>query len=184
MSFLNRFRSPEERERREREKSERQEQRWREQREREAAAQLERERRAAQAAAEAAERARAYAVEVLGPDLAAMEVNTPAEAKIAIKLARLRKKELQAEKREISSELADHREEWRDRTAGRYSTIALGRGTGARIVRAGIQGKRRAERQEHAKVVNQFSDAKQAIDRKIAVVDRMILEFERIALGR
>lgn len=48
--------------------------------------------------------------EVLGDELVDMDVNSPTEAKLAIKLAKLRKKELQAEKRELSAELADHRD--------------------------------------------------------------------------
>ena len=170
MSIFDRFRSPEERERRERERAEQ-------------AAVQERQRAAEQerrAAAEA-EAQRAYVQEVLGPELAAMNVESAEEAKVAIKLAKLRKKELQADKRELSSELADHREAWRERTAGRYSTVALGRGTGGRMLRAGIQAKRRSERQEHASTVNAFSDAKQEIDRKIAQIDRFIIELERIA---
>lgn len=184
MSFLNRFRSPEERERREREKAER-EQRQRDEEvarslARAEAAQVEAERQAA--AARAAQRA-AF-TDAVGVELAEMDVNTPAEAKLAIKLARLRKKELQSEKREISADLADHREGWRERQAGRHSTVGLGRGTGGRIVRAGIQAKRRSERQANANVVNAFSDAKQEIDRKIAIVDRLIIDLERQAAGR
>ena len=184
MSFLNRFRSPEERERREREKAEQEAARAQvaaaaEQARREAA-----ERAAQRRLEEEAAAAQAYALEVLGAELAAMDVDSPAEARIAIKLARLRKKELQAEKRDLASQLADVREEWRDRTAGRYSTVGLGRGTGGRMVRAGIQAKRRSERQQHAGVVNEFSDARQEIERKIAMVDRTIIELERVALGR
>ena len=92
-------------------------------------------------AQEAAQRQRV--VEILGADLAEMEVNTPEEAKIAIKMARLRKKEIQAEKRDLAAELADVREQWRDRQAGRISTVGLGRGTGGRMVRMGVQAKRR-----------------------------------------
>src|SRR5690242_8323341 len=99
MGFLNRFRSPQERERREREQAERAAE---QQRQAEAA-----ERRRQEDAAAAQE---AFMREVLGDDLVDMNVDTAAEAKIAIKLARVRKKELQAEKRELSSDLADHRE--------------------------------------------------------------------------
>lgn len=171
MSFLNRFRSPVERERRDRERAERDAEKVRQA---EAGARRQAEERAAQDAAAVRE--------ILGPELADMNVDTPAEAKMAIKLARLRKKEIQAEKRAVSAELADQREAWRERQAGRISTVGLGRGTGGRIVRAGIQGKRRSERLQNASTVNAYSDAKQRIDYKIARIDRFIAELERIAL--
>ena len=110
------------------------------------------------------------------------EVNNPDEAKIAIKLARLRKREIQAEKRELASELGDVREQWRERQAGRISTVGLGRGTGPRIVRATIQGKRRNEKLDHANVVNQFSDRRQELDYQLTVIDRFLLDLERQAL--
>jgi len=93
---------------------------------------------------------------VFGPELAGLETNTPVDAKYAIKLARLRKKELQNEKRELAAELADERERWRERQAGRISTVGLGRGTSGRVMRGSIQGKRRGERMEHAGRVTSF----------------------------
>jgi hypothetical protein len=187
MGFLNRFRSPEERERREREKAERDEAKGAAQAEAErqkaaAEAATQREREEAEASAQ-----KAWFFDAVGQELAAMEIDTPADAKIAIKLARLRKKELAAEKRELASQLADQREIWRQRQAGRHSTVGLGRGTGGRMIRAGIQANRRSQRQQYANVVNSFSDARQEIDQKIATVDRLILEMERIVargLGR
>ena len=131
-------------------------------------------------AQEVAERQRI--AEILGPDLTEMDVSSPEMAVIAIKMARLRKKELQAQKRELAAELADVREQWRDRTAGRYSMVGLGRGTGARMLRAGIQSKRRDERMAHAEVVNQFSDRRQELDYELTVVERFILNLESRAL--
>src|SRR6185369_3004248 len=117
MGFLRRFReSPEDRARREAEDQARREAAARQAAEVRAFAEEQRQsaelQRQAAAAADADARFRA----ILGPDLAGMNVETPAEAKIAIKLARLRKKELQAEKRQLSAQLADVREEWRERT--------------------------------------------------------------------
>jgi hypothetical protein len=125
-----------------------------------------------------------YAEEVFGAELANLDTNTPEEAKYAIKLARLRKRELQAEKKELAAELADERERWRGRQAGRISTVGLGRGTGGRMMRAGVQAKRRGERLEHAGLVNEFSDARQELDRPIALVDRLIIDLEREATRR
>ena len=173
MGFLYRFRSPEERERREREAAEKEATRAA------AAALAEQQRLAAQ---EAAQRARMR--QILGDDLVDMEVNSPDEAKIAIKLARLRKKELQAEKRELAAELADVREEWRDRQAGRISTVGLGRGMGGRIMRGTIQANRRGERMQQAERVNAFSDARQDLDQQIVVIDRMIIDLERWTLKK
>ncbi len=133
-----------------------------------------------QAAAEQAQQDRARMI--LGADLFDMEVTTPEEAKIAIKLARLRKKEIQTEKRELAAELADVREEWRNRTAGRVSTVGFGRGKGGRMVRGAVQAKRRNERMDHAGVVNQYSDRRQELDAQIATVDRFLIELERLAL--
>jgi len=169
MSFFDRLRSPDSRERHERERAEQD-------------AQRQRATDAARLREEEAQAAGRYAVieEALGPDLAAFEADTPAQAKIAIKMARLRKRELQAEKREIAAGSADEREAWRERQAGRYYLGGLPRRS---VMRQGIQGKRRAERLTHAATVNAASDAKQEIDNKIAMVDRLLLELERKALG-
>lgn len=181
MDFLNRFRSPEERARRERDKAEQEASRREEDARRaEARASAElAEQQVAAAAAAAAERQVLF--DALGPDLFEFEANSPEDAKLAIKLARIRRRELTAEKRHLSGELANHREQWRERQAGRYSTVLLGRGTAARMVRAGIQSQRRSERLAHADVLNSYSDAKQEIDRKIAIVDRLTIELERLA---
>lgn len=184
MGILNRFRSPEERQRREFEKAA-----FQAEQARAAAERLAEQRRAAEAAeeqrkaaAEAQQRARLR--EILGDELVSMEVNTPEEAKIAIKLARLRKKEIQGEKRELAADLADAREGWRDRQAGRYSTVGLGRGTSGRIIRSGIQAGRRSERMAHAGQVNEFSDARQELDQRILVIDKLIIDLERTALRK
>lgn len=135
------------------------------------------------AAAQLAEKQRqeAYARWALGDELFEVDVQTPADAKYAIKLARLRKRELQAAKRDLSTHAAEERERWRDRQAGRYSTTGMGRGTTARVIRSGIQSSRRAERQEHADRLNVVSDQKQEFDRAIAVVDRLLIDLERQA---
>jgi hypothetical protein len=148
---------------------------------REAQEEEERQRRAEEQAEAERQAQLQYAEEVFGPELAALETNTPEDAKYAIKLARLRKRELQAEKKELAAELADERERWRERQAGRISTVGLGRGTGGRMIRAGVQAKRRNERLDHAGIVNQYSDARQELDRRIALVDRLIIELEREA---
>lgn len=177
MSFLRRFReSSEERAERQRREAAEGVQRERDEAERRASAERER-----QAAEQAAHQARMR--EILGDDLADMEVNSPEEAKVAIKLAKLRKREIQGQKRELASELADVREQWRQRQAGRISTVGMGRGTSARFIRAGIQSKRRGERLDHAKEVNAFSDAKQELDYMITVIDGLIIDLEREALG-
>ena len=181
MGLLDRFRSAEERERRARAKSERDAER---QRAAEAAAQAQ---AAADAEAErirqdvAAELARQVFLEAVGPELAAAPADTPDDARLAIKLARIRKTELATEKRELAAELADVREAWRERQAGRYSTTLLGRGMTGRLIRAGVQGQRRSERLQHADQVNAFSDARQEIERKIVVVDRLLVELQRVA---
>lgn len=128
--------------------------------------------------------AKAKAEWAFGPDLTNLEEpTTPAEAKFAIKLARLRKKELQAEKRALAAQLADVRESWRERQAGRYSTRGMGRGLTGQIVRGSIQAKRRSERMDHAETVNEFSDRRQELDEAIRVIDLLIIRFERVAIG-
>lgn len=183
MSFIRRLRdrAAEAQQHRAEERAVREAQQAAERAEREAIeAEERRQRAAAQAAADEAERMR-YAEQVFGPELAHLEVNTPEEAKYAIKLAKLRKRQIQGEKRELAAELADERERWRGRQAGRISTVGLGRGTGGRIIRAGIQANRRSERLEHAGRVNQYSDVRQDLDRQIALIDRFIIELERQA---
>lgn len=134
---------------------------------------------AEQQAVAAEAQAKARTREFLGAELADLDVTTPADAKIAIKLARLRKTEIAAEKRELAAELADVREEWRGRQAGRRSTTGLGRGTGGRMVRGAIQAKRRSEKMSHAEVVNEFSDRKQELDQALAYLDRVIVGLQR-----
>ena len=126
-----------------------------------------------------AERGKVRQREILGAELADMDVSTAADAKTAIKLARLRKTEIAAEKRELAAELADVREEWRNRTAGRIRTVGMGRGTGGRIVRGAIQSKRRSERMSHAEVINEFSDRKQELDQALVYLDRVIVGLQR-----
>lgn len=169
MSFFDRFRAPDVRERHERERAERA-----------AAAEHEAEaERLRQAAAQEAEWQRFW-FDAIGPELAAAPVDTPANAKLAIKLARIRKRELQAEKRELGVGLADERERWRERQAGRYYTGGLGRRS---FVRQMVQSNRRQERLGHAAVVNQYGDAKQEIDRKIDIVEKLMIDLERTAVG-
>lgn len=124
-------------------------------------------------------RARARGREILGAELADFDVSTPEDAKVAVKLARLRKTEIAAEKRELAAELADVREQWRERQAGRIVTTGLGRGTGGRMVRGAIQANRRSERMSHAEVVNEFSDRKQLLDQASAYLDRVIVGLQR-----
>lgn len=144
----------------------------------------------AAAAAEAAERQRvadeearvARQLEIFGPELAAMVVETAADAKHAIKLARIRKREIQAQKKELAVELADVREAWRERQAGRVR-LGGGRGTGAKLVRGAVQAKRQGERMQYTDTVNEFSDRRQDLDQALIVLDRVIADMERRALG-
>lgn len=105
-----------------------------------------------------------------------------AEAKLSIKELRLRKKALQSMKREATAEQTEMQAAWRERQAGRYSTIGLGRGTGGRIVRGMVQGKRRDERMQHADVVTQFVERKEEINDLISDVDQAILSLEKYIL--
>lgn len=179
MSILDRFRSPESLARRAQERAAREAEAARVA----AADAAERQRLAEEAERQRqiqlAEEQRQLWVEAAGPELADAPMDDPADAKLALRLARVRKQELASEKRELATELAEVREAWRERTAGRISTIGLGRGGGAKMLRVGIQAKRRTERLEHAAEVNAFSDARQVIDRKLAIIDRLIVELQR-----
>jgi hypothetical protein len=111
-----------------------------------------------------------------------LDPTSVADAKLSIKELRLRKKDLQGRKREIAAELSEERAAWRERQAGRISTIGLGRGTGGRIMRGAIQGKRRGERMQHADIVNEAAARRQDIDDLIDDVDRAIIDLERYIL--
>jgi Short C-terminal domain len=134
-----------------------------------------------QRAADEGRRAAEHQRWILGDELAAFDVHTAEEAKIAIEMARARKAEFQTAKRELRSDLADVREEWRSKTAGRISTTGLGRGTGGRIMRGAIQANRRSERMSHANRVNAFSDRRQEYDAAIRALDRLIAELKPMA---
>ncbi len=108
-----------------------------------------------------------------------LQPTSVAEARFAIKELRLRKKEIQAEKARLAAALGDEHERWRQRQAGRVSTAGLGRGWTGGLIRGMVQSKRRDERVEHAEAVNRISDARQARDAEIRIVDAAILEMER-----
>lgn len=107
-----------------------------------------------------------------------VHAESPAEAKLAIKEIRLLKREWQAKKKEASLVKSEENARWRERQAGRISTVGLGRGLGGKIVRGAIQGGRRGERMEHADRINQLSAIQADIDRKILQLDGIIAQLE------
>jgi hypothetical protein len=161
---------------------------------RKAAERQERDRQSAeeQAAQDAADRIRvaaerAYQVEVV-EDLGEVafqrdgsiqvRVTNAAEKKLAVKELRLKKKELTAKKRELAAEIAAIRAEYRGKVAGRYSTTGLGRGTTGRIMRAGVQQKRRSERMEVDKAIVPIEQERNAIDSRLIAIDRAIARIQ------
>jgi hypothetical protein len=111
-----------------------------------------------------------------------VRTETPADIRLAIKELRLLKREAQARKKELTLARSEENAEWRERQAGRYSTVGMGRGTGARIFRAGLQGKRRTERMGHADRINQIAAGQGAIDREILAIDGLIAQCEAALL--
>lgn len=106
-----------------------------------------------------------------------------AEAKLVIKELKLKKKELQMGRRQITQEMQAVRAEYRSRVAGRHSTVGLGRGGMGRVVRAGIQGKRRAERMQSDDAVSRLEQQRNVYDSDMLELDRLILRFEQYAAG-
>lgn len=107
-----------------------------------------------------------------------VNANGPAEEKLAITELRLKKKELTAQKRELTAGIAAHRAEFRTKVAGRHSTVGLGRGTTGRIIRAGVQNKRRNERMEVDNAVVPIEQERNAIDRRMIEIDRAIARIQ------
>lgn len=104
-------------------------------------------------------------------------VASPAEARATIAALRIRKRELQLERREAVSMGTDESQRWRQRQAGRVPNIR-GRGVLPSLVR----GSRSVERQQHAAKANRIGNVKQQIDAAIIDVDRQILVLERYIL--
>ena len=111
-----------------------------------------------------------------------VRVNSAAEAKQAIKELRLIKKDIQAKKKDAQAVIAEHRQAWRERQAGRIPTAGLPRGKFGRMARAGIQGKRRSERMEFDRELQQLEANRDIHDRDIVGVDGIIAQMERYAL--
>ena len=101
----------------------------------------------------------------------------PAEIKLAIKELRLKKRELTASKRELQAEIAAIRAEYRTKVAGRYTTRGL-TGTSGKIIRAGIQQKRRNERMGVEEQVVPIEQQRNEIDRQMIMIDRAIAQID------
>jgi hypothetical protein len=112
-----------------------------------------------------------------------VHVDTPDDAWQAIKELKLYKKEVAANRKEITQEIASVRAAHRTQVAGRYSTVGLGRGTTGRIMRAGIQGKRRAERMQTDQQVSALERQRNAYDRALIEIDRLVMRLDRWAAG-
>jgi len=110
-----------------------------------------------------------------------VKVTNAAETKLAIQELGLKKKELTAQKREFTAEIAAIRAEYRGRVAGPYSTVGLGRGTTGRIVRAGVQAKRRSERIDVDNAVVPIEQERNAIDVRMIALDRTVARLEAAA---
>ena len=110
-----------------------------------------------------------------------VNANDAAERKLAIKQLRLKKKEMTAQKRELTAQIAAIRAEYRTKVAGRISTGGLPRGTTGRMIRAGVQNKRRNERMSVDNAIVPIEQERNAVDAQIIYVDRAIagLEGER-----
>jgi len=109
---------------------------------------------------------------------------TRAEAKLAIREVKLKKKELQLARRDVVQEIRAVRADYRSSVAGRHSTVGLGRGTGGRLMRAGIQGKRRYERMAADNEVTELEARRNSFDDALLEVDGLILTLENYAAGQ
>lgn len=66
----------------------------------------------------------------------------------------------------------------RTKVAGRHSSVGLGRGTGGRIIRAGIQAKRRGERMQTDDAIVPIERERNVIDSQMIAIDRAIARLE------
>jgi hypothetical protein len=111
------------------------------------------------------------------------QVSTTAEAKLAIKQLRLKKKELTAQKREIAADVSAVRAEYRTKAAGRLY-MGRGGGTAGQMIRAGVRAKRRSERMAVEDSVVPLEQQKAQLDARMLVIDRAIAQIETDELQR
>jgi hypothetical protein len=104
------------------------------------------------------------------------------EAKIAIKEIRLRKKEFQLLKKDVSADMAELRAERRLKVA-RQGSMTRGGGNWGKLARSLERSNRDSARARHAAQLSPLEQKKAIIDERMAILDSAILHLERIALN-
>lgn len=103
------------------------------------------------------------------------------EAKLALKELRLAKRELQAEKRALSEGKRQIQAEYTSKVRGR-GQMMRGGGSFGRFVRGVQSSSRTSERQQHAKNLAPYENARATIEARINTIDRAELSVERYIL--
>lgn len=108
-------------------------------------------------------------------------VQSVAEAKIAIKALKLKKKEFALTKREISQQQKIVRADYTDKVRQQGSKVRGG-GSIGRFVRTVQTINRDADRRALAQRLAPLEEQKNAVDRIITAIDQTILQLERYIL--
>lgn len=108
-------------------------------------------------------------------------VQSVAEAKIAIKALKLKKKEFALTKREISQQQKIIRADYTDKVRQQGSKVRGG-GSIGRFVRTVQTINRDADRRALAQRLAPLEEQKNAVDRIITAIDQAILQLERYIL--
>lgn len=111
-----------------------------------------------------------------------ISVQSSAEAKIAIKALKLKKKEYALLKRELAQQQKIIRAEYTDKVRQQGSKVRGG-GSIGRLVRTVQTINRDADRRALAQRLAPLEEEKNAVDRIITAIDQTILQLEKYILG-
>lgn len=111
-----------------------------------------------------------------------VSVQSLAEAKIAIKALKLKKKEYALMKRELAQQQKVIRTEYTDKVRQQGSKVRGG-GSIGRFVRTVQTINRDADRRTLAQRLAPLEEQKNAVDRIITAIDQTILQLEKYILG-
>ncbi len=106
-----------------------------------------------------------------------LHVNSVAEAKIALKQLRLRKREIGTAMKSIMEQQREIRAAYTDKVRHRGSKIRGGGGVG-RFIRAVQTSSRDADRKNLAKNLAPYEERRTQLERMASVIDRAIIQIE------
>ena len=109
-----------------------------------------------------------------------VQASTRDEAVAAIAELKLMKKEMALEKRELNAEATAIRSEYSMKVASRGPAVR-GSGTTAGLVRGYQRAGRQSDRIEKTEAINDITERKAFIDRRVVEIDRALIALERLA---